>query len=42
MAPSLTVKQLDSRQHKKLYNILKTDNDLTVEIEFEGDRLNEG
>ena len=39
MAPSLTVKPLDYRQHKRLCNILKTDKDLTVDIEFEGDRM---
>ena len=37
MAPSFTVKALDNRQHKRLYNSLKTDKDLTVDIEFEGD-----
>ena len=41
MAPSLTVKLLDYRQHKRLYNSLKTDKDLTVDIEFEGNRLKE-
>ena len=30
MAPSLTVKPLDYRQHKRLYHSLKTDNSLTV------------
>ena len=40
-APSLTVKPLDYRQHKRLYNSLKTDKDLTVNIEFEGDKLKE-
>ena len=39
MAPSLTVRPLDYRQHKRLYNGLKTDKNLTVDIEFEGDRL---
>ena len=38
MALSLTVKPLDYRQHKRLYNSLKTDKDLTVDIEFEGNR----
>ena len=41
MAPSLTVKPLDYRQHKRLYHSLKTDKDLTVDIEFEGDTLKE-
>ena len=42
MAPSLTVKPLDYRQHKRLYNSLKTEKDLTVDIKFEGDILKEG
>ena len=41
MAPSLTVKPLDNRQHKRLYHGLETDKGLTVYIEFEGDRLKE-
>ena len=41
MAPSLAIKPLDYRQHKRLYNSLKTDKDLTVDMEFEGDRLKE-
>ena len=41
MAPSLTVKPLDYRQHKRLYPSLKTDKGLTVDIEFEGDKLKE-
>ena len=41
MAPSLTVKPLDYRQHQRLYHSLKTEIDLTVDIEFEGDRLKE-
>ena len=41
MAPSLTVKLTDYRQHKRLYNSLKTDKDLTVETEFEVDKLKE-
>ena len=41
VAPSLTVKPLDYRQHKRLYNNLKTDKDLMVHIEFEGHRLKE-
>ena len=41
MAPSLTVKPLDYRQHKRLYHSLKTDKSLTVDIEFQGNKLNE-
>ena len=41
MAPSLTVKPLDYRQHKRLYHSLKTDKSLTVDIEFEGEKLKE-
>ena len=41
MAPWLTVKQLDYRQHERLYHILKIDNVLTVDIEFKGDKLKE-
>ena len=41
MAPSLTVKPLDYRQHKRLYHNLRTDKGLTVDIEFEEDRLKE-
>ena len=41
MAPSLTVKPLDYRQHKRLYHNLKTVKGLTVGIEFEGDKLKE-
>ena len=41
MAPSLTVKLLDCRQHKRFYHNLKTDKGLTVDIEFEGDKLRE-
>ena len=40
MEPSLTVKPLDYRQHKRLYHSLKTDKGLTVNIEFEGDKPN--
>ena len=39
MAPSLTVKPLDYRRYKRVNNSLKKD--LTVDIEFEGDRLKE-
>ena len=41
MAPSLNVKPLDYRQHKRLYHSLKTDKGLTVDIEFEHDKLKE-
>ena len=41
MAPSLTVKPLDYRQLKRLYHSLKTDKSLTVDMEFEGDKLKE-
>ena len=41
MAPSLTVKPLDYRQTIRLHNNLKTDKDLTVDLEFEGDKLKE-
>ena len=41
MAPSLGVQPLDYRQHKRLYHSLKTDKGLTVDIEFEGDKLKE-
>ena len=34
MAPNLTVKPLDYRQHKRLYHSLKTDKSLTVYIQF--------
>ena len=35
--PRLTVKPLDYKQHKRLYNSLKTDKDLTSDVIFEGD-----
>ena len=38
MTPSLTVKALDYRKHKRLYNRLKTDKDLTSDVIFEGDK----
>ena len=41
IAPSLTVKPLDYRLHKRLYHSLKTDKGLKVDTEFEGDRLKE-
>ena len=37
--PSLTVKPLDDRQHKRLYHSLKRDKDLTADVEFEGNKL---
>ena len=39
MNPSLIVKPLDYRQHKRLYNSLKTDKDLTSDAIFEGDKV---
>ena len=39
MAPSLTVKPLDYRQHERSYHSLKIGKGLTVEIGFEGDKL---
>ena len=39
MAPSLTLKPLGYRQHKRLYHSLKIDKGLTVDIDFEGDKL---
>ena len=39
MSPSLTVKPLDYRQHKRLCHSLKTDKDLTTVAEFEGVKL---
>ena len=35
--PSLTVKPLDDRKHKRLYNSLKVDENLTADIIFEED-----
>ena len=37
MAPSLHVKPLDYRQHKRMYYSLKTDKGLTADVEFDGD-----
>ena len=37
--PSLTVKPLDDRKHKRLHNSLKIDEDLTADIIFEEDRI---
>ena len=39
MIPSLTVRPLDYRKHKRLYNSLKTDKDLTSDVIFEGDKV---
>ena len=39
MIPSLTVKPLDYKQHKRLYNSLKTDTNLTSDVIFEGDKV---
>ena len=37
--PSLTMRPLDYGKHKRLYNSLKTDEDLTSDTIFEGDRI---
>ena len=39
MIPSLTVKLLDYRQHKRLYHSLKTDKDLTTGVTCEGNKV---
>ena len=39
MIPSLTVRPLDYRKHKRLYNSLKADKDLTCNVTFEGDKV---
>ena len=39
VTPSLMVRPLDYRKHKRLYNNLKTDEDLTADIIFEEDRV---
>ena len=36
---SLTVKPLDNRKHKRLYNSLKIDENLTADVIFEEDRV---
>ena len=41
MTPSLTMKPLDYRQHKRLYHSLRKYKDLMADKEFEGDRLKE-
>ena len=35
------MKPLDYKQHKRLYHSLKTDKDLTADVEFQGDKLKE-
>ena len=35
------MKPLNYRQHKRLYNSLKTDKDITVNIQFESEKLKE-
>ena len=37
MTPNLTVKPLDYRKHKRLYNSLKSDKDLTSDVIFEAE-----
>ena len=37
--PGLTVRPLDYGKHKRLYNSLKNDEDLTSNVIFEGDRV---
>ena len=39
ITPSLSVEPLDDRKHERLYNSLKTDEDLTADIVFEEDRM---
>ena len=39
MIPNLTVKPLDYRQHRSLYNSLKTDKDLTSDVIFDVDKV---
>ena len=39
MIPGLTVKPLDYRQHRRLYNSVKTDKDLTSVVIFKGDKI---
>ena len=39
MNSSVTVKPLDYRQHKRLYNSLKIDKDLTSDIILKGDKV---
>ena len=39
MIPSLTVKPLDYRKHKRLYNSLKTNKDLTSDVIFDRDKV---
>ena len=42
MTPSLTVKPLDYRKHKRLYNSLRNDTDLTSNVIFEGYKVQDG
>ena len=39
VTPSLMVRPLDDRKHRRLYNSLKIDEDLTADIIFEEDRI---
>ena len=39
MISSLTMRPLDYLQHKRLYQSLKTDKDLTTDVIFEGDKV---
>ena len=39
MIPSLTIRQLDDKRHKRLYNSLKTDETLIPDIIFDKDRI---
>ena len=39
MIPSLTVKPLDYKEHKRLHHSFKTDKDLTSDVTFEGDKV---
>ena len=41
MTPSLTMKPLDYRKHKRLYNSLKTETDLTSNVILEGDKVDD-
>ena len=39
MTPSLTIRLLDDKRHKRLYNSLKTDEDLIHDMIFNEDRI---
>ena len=39
MTPNLTIRPLDDKKHKRLYNGLKTDEDLVSNIIFDEDRI---